>query len=115
MASESAASNAGPPEERLAVALHHEAGPAAPVVIASGRGHLADKILELAFAHGVRVRQDPDLAQVLAAVELESRIPPEAFVAVAEILAYVYRANQAAGTPPSPETPDPAVSGDVTL
>ena len=60
----------------------------------------ADQILELAFAHGVKVRTDPDLAEVLAAVEVDTVIPVEAFVAVAEILAYVYRANASMGAPP---------------
>lgn len=65
----------------------------APTVVATGKGRVAEQILELAFAHGVKVRTDPDLAQILSAVEEGSVIPVEAFVAVAEILAYVYRAN----------------------
>lgn len=78
----------------VAVALEYDPARAdAPVVTASGRGAVAEQILELAFAHGVKVRTDPDLAEVLAAVELDTVIPVEAFVAVAEILAYVYRAN----------------------
>lgn len=64
-----------------------------PRVVATGKGAVAEQILELAFAHGVKVRTDPDLAQILSAVEEGSIIPVEAFVAVAEILAYVYRAN----------------------
>jgi len=62
-------------------------------VLASGRGAVADQILAIAFAHGVRVREDADLAEVLAAVDVDSEIPLEALVAVAEILSYVYRAN----------------------
>jgi flagellar biosynthesis protein len=54
---------------------------------------MAEQILALAFAHGVRVREDADLAQVLAAVDVDSEIPVEAMLAVAEILTYVYRAN----------------------
>ncbi len=72
----------------------------APKVVASGRGKLAQRILDLAFASGVKVREDADLAQVLAAVEVDSIIPLEAFMAVAEILAYVYRANRV--DPPTP-------------
>lgn len=79
---------------QLAVALQYDPDQAdAPRVTASGRGHVAEQILNLAFANGVKVRTDPDLAQVLAAVEVDSVIPVEAFTAVAEILAYVYRAN----------------------
>lgn len=85
----------GVPHRRaVAVALQHDPDkPNLPTVTASGRGAVAEQILELAFAHGVKVRTDPDLAEVLAAVEVDTVIPVEAFVAVAEILAYVYRAN----------------------
>ncbi len=72
----------------------------APKVVATGKGKVAEQILELAFAHGVKVRTDPDLVQILAAVDVDTVIPAEAFVAVAEILAYVYRAN---GQVPPPE------------
>lgn len=78
----------------VAVALQYDPDQGdAPVVTASGKGALAEQILQLAFANGVKVRTDPDLAQVLAAVEVDTVIPLEAFAAVAEILAYVYRAN----------------------
>ena len=72
----------------------------APKVVATGRGKVAEQILELAFAHGVKVRTDPDLAQILSAVDVDTVIPSEAFVAVAEILAYLYRAN---GRVPPPD------------
>ena len=65
----------------------------APKIVASGRGAVAEQILQLAFANGVKVREDADLAEVLSHLELESPIPLEAYAAVAEILAYVYRAN----------------------
>jgi flagellar biosynthesis protein len=78
----------------IAVALQYDPDQAdAPTVTASGKGAVAEQILQLAFANGVKVRTDPDLAQVLAAVEVDTVIPLEAFAAVAEILAYVYRAN----------------------
>jgi len=76
----------------VAVALDHEFG-AMPRVVASGHGAVAERILDLAFAAGVKVRTDGDLAEILAAVDLGIEIPPEAIVAVAEILAHVYRAN----------------------
>ncbi len=89
------------PHRAVAVALHYDpAQPSLPKVVASGRGSVAEQILELAFSHGVKVRSDPDLAEVLAAVEVDTVIPVEAFVAVAEILAYVYRANGRAAPPP---------------
>lgn len=83
-----------PDERQIAVALKHERGDdRAPRVVASGRGALAERILELAFAAGVKVREDADLAEVLAAIEADHEIPVAAFAAVAEILSYVYRVN----------------------
>jgi flagellar biosynthesis protein len=90
------------PKERVpvAVALDHKpkagqatAGRPAPRVVATGRGSVAEQILEIAFAKGVPVREDPDLVELLAAVELEAEIPVDAIAAVAEILSYIYRAN----------------------
>lgn len=65
----------------------------APSVTAAGRGKLAEKILQLAFENDIKVREDSALVEMLAGVELDSPIPSEAFMAVAEILAYVYQAN----------------------
>jgi len=62
-------------------------------VIASGYGKLAEQILEMAFAKGIKVRSDADLAELLATLDLDTPIPSEAIVAVAEILAKVFEAN----------------------
>jgi flagellar biosynthesis protein len=79
----------------LAVALRYAPGGAdAPRVVASGHGEIAERILALAFEHGIKVREDADLAQLLAAVEIGEQIPVAAFAAVAEILVYIYRANR---------------------
>lgn len=81
--------------QKIAVALKHDMRtPEAPKVIASGKGKLAEQILEIAFQNGVKVREDKDLAQILSVVEVDCEIPLEAFTAVAEILAYVYAANR---------------------
>ena len=56
-------------------------------------GKIAEQILQLAYANGIKVREDSALAEMLASVELDSPIPSEAFMAVAEIMSYVYRAN----------------------
>ena len=80
--------------EPLAVAISsQEQDTLPPIVVAAGRGHLAEQILELAFSNGVRVREDSDLAQILASVDIDSEIPLEAFSIVAEILTYLYRVN----------------------
>ncbi len=68
--------------------------PGSPQVVATGRGAVAEQILAIAFEKGVPVREDADLAQILAAVELDAEIPVDALAAVAEILSYVYRANR---------------------
>jgi len=91
-----------PPADPVAVALQYDPLESdAPRVAASGRGHVAERILREAFDHGVKVREDPELAALLATVDVDSEIPLEAFAAVAEILAYVYRAE--GRTPPDPD------------
>ncbi len=78
----------------VAVALKYELGTQSlPRIVATGKGTVAEQILELAFANGVKVREDADLVEVLSAIEVDSDIPVEAIAAVAEILAHVYRAN----------------------
>jgi len=80
--------------QKKAVALKYRAGAdSAPKVVAKGRGLVAEKILELARACNVPVHEDADLAEVLSALELNSEIPPETYILVAEILAFIYRAN----------------------
>jgi len=68
-----------------------DTGPAR--IVAKGRGAVAEHILALAFAAGVRVREDADLVEILEAIEIDADIPAHALAAVAEILTYVYRAN----------------------
>jgi flagellar biosynthesis protein len=81
-------------KRQVAVAVEATDGVSAlPRITAAGRGKIAEQILQLAFDNGIRVRQDSALAEMLAAIELDSPIPAEAFMAVAEILSYVYRAN----------------------
>jgi flagellar biosynthesis protein len=70
----------------------------APRVVASGRGAVAEQILQIAFDRGVKVRNDADLAEILATIDVDSEIPLEALAAVAEILSYVYRTQSAASS-----------------
>ena len=82
------------PSRQVAVALEDSReDKALPTVTAAGRGKLAEQILQLAFENGINVREDSALAEMLAALELDSPIPNEALVAVAEVLSYVYQAN----------------------
>lgn len=79
---------------RRAVALRYdEERDSAPTVVAKGRALLAERIIELAAGHGVTVYEDPDLVQLLFALDLDMQIPVELYQAVAEVLAFVYRMN----------------------
>ncbi len=82
-------------KDTVAIALGNQGNNAesVPRVLATGRGEFAETILDIAFRNGIKVREDTDLAEILAAVELDSEIPVEAFIAVAEILRYVYANN----------------------
>lgn len=66
-----------------------------PEIIASGKGKVARDIIEIAYENGIHVRKDCALAEILAQLDLDTPIPPEAIIAVAEILAKVYEANNA--------------------
>jgi len=81
-----------PASRRRAAALRYEQGrDKAPRVVASGEGHMADRILALAYEHGVPVQHAPALADALTRLELDREIPPELFAAVAEVIGFLYR------------------------
>ncbi|MFH1805508.1 MAG: EscU/YscU/HrcU family type III secretion system export apparatus switch protein [Pseudomonadota bacterium] len=85
-------------KDQVAVALRYDKdSDDAPILSAKGQGAIAEQILQVAFANGIRVRRDADLAEILMAVDVESEIPLEAFAAVAEILNYIYRLNRIYG------------------
>jgi flagellar biosynthesis protein len=86
----------------LAVALTYNEGDGAPRVVAKGRGQIAQAIIERAQQAGVYVHESPELVALLMQVDLDQRIPPQLYVAVAELLAWLYRieAGQGAGTAP---------------
>ena len=91
---------------RKAAALTYDRGRGdLPRVTAVGSGELAEEIVALALKHGVKVREDADLAEVLTALDIDSPIPPETFATVARILAYVYLANSNPLSPPGPPGP----------
>jgi flagellar biosynthesis protein len=66
----------------------------APKVTAKGQGQVALKIIELAEKHGIPVKNDPDLMEVLSTLDINQEIPETIYVAVAELLAFVYGMNQ---------------------
>lgn len=66
---------------------------AAPRVTAKGKGYVADKIIELAKKHGIPIKNDPGLVEILSRLDIDEQIPIEVYRAVAEILAFVYSLN----------------------
>ena len=82
------------PDRRSAVALAYGSQSPAPKVVAKGRGMVAEAIIERARAAGIYVHESPELVGLLMQVDLDRHIPPQLYVAVAEILAWVYRLEQ---------------------
>lgn len=74
----------------LAVALKYASGDAAPTVVAKGRGLIAEEIISRAREHGIFVHESPELVALLSRVDLDGQIPPQLYVAVAELLAWIY-------------------------
>ena len=77
----------------VAVALRYDAKEAdAPILVAKGADHVAEKIREVARAYGVPIVRRPELARaIFASVKLNTAIPETLYVAVAEVLAMIYR------------------------
>jgi len=65
----------------------------APRVIASGKGVLAQKIIETAKEAGIHIQEDPDLLEILSKVPVGEEIPVELYQTIAEVLAFVYQVN----------------------
>jgi flagellar biosynthesis protein len=81
------------PVKRAAALKYDQAKNMAPRVVAKGKGHIAAQIIQVARESGVPLLEDPNLANVLEAMELESEIPAELYRAVAEVLVFIYRLN----------------------
>ena len=90
-----------PEQRRTAVALAYGDGAPAPRVVAKGRGFIAQEIIERAREAGIYIHESPQLVALLMQVDLDRHIPPQLYVAVAEVLAWVYRLETAAGAPAS--------------
>lgn len=92
-----------------AVALAYRNGDAAPRVVAKGHGHIADEIIERARQAGVYVHQSRELVGLLMQVDLDGSIPPQLYVAIAELLAWLYALEQGTATNESA----PPLPGDI--
>jgi flagellar biosynthesis protein len=81
--------------KKKAAALKYDpASGTSPRITAKGTGIVAQKIIDLAEQHDVPVKKDPDLVEVLAGLDINQEIPQEIYVAVAELLAFVYTINK---------------------
>lgn len=74
---------------KQAIALEYDPSDEAPKVIASGRGVLAERIIEKAQESDVPIHRDDKLADTLSRLEIGEMIPPELYEVVAEILIFV--------------------------
>jgi flagellar biosynthesis protein len=77
--------------QQVAIALAYGQNQGAPKVVAKGRGLIAQAIIERARQSGVYVHESEDLVGLLMQVELDQQIPPQLYLAVAELLAWLYR------------------------
>ena len=74
-----------------AVALSHANKHRAPLVVAKGYGAVADAIVQRARESGLYVHESPELVKLLMQVSLDDEIPPQLYLAVAQVLAWLYR------------------------
>lgn len=82
-------------DRKKAVALKYEPEKgSAPRVSAKGLGQIAERIIELAREKGVPIQEDPDLVGSLMELDFNEEIPPELYMAIAEILAFTYKINR---------------------
>ncbi|HFE31988.1 MAG TPA: EscU/YscU/HrcU family type III secretion system export apparatus switch protein [Gammaproteobacteria bacterium] len=72
-----------------AVALHYD-GDKAPTVTAKGSGEVAEQIIALAKEHGIPLQENAALTELLSRLDLGTEIPPELYLAVAEVIAFAY-------------------------
>lgn len=85
------------PERKTAVALRYDIDrDKAPLIIASGRGPVADEILRIAEENKIPLYEDPELSKLLTKLELDTEIPAELYTLVAEVLFFVYKLDKMA-------------------
>jgi flagellar biosynthesis protein len=92
---------AKPPSDtaREAIALAYSQTDAAPRVVAKGKGLIAEAIIARAREHGVFVHESPELVALLTQVNIDEHIPAQLYMAVAELLAWLYRIERGENVP----------------
>jgi flagellar biosynthesis protein len=81
------------PRPAAAALKYDPVGHDAPMLVASGRGLIAEEIIRVAKEHDVPLHEDAKLVEALSRLELTESIPRELYAVVAEVLAYVFRVD----------------------
>ena len=85
------------PPKRTAVAIQYDVEKnKAPLIIATGRGPIAEEILRIAEENRIPLYEDPELATLLTKLQIDTEIPAELYVLVAEVLFFVYKLDRMA-------------------
>jgi flagellar biosynthesis protein len=112
---QTAGETAKPARPLQVAAIEYDARNGVPRVIAKGQGTIADQIIQCALEHGVPIREDVPLTQLLNTLELGEEIPPELYLAVAEIITWVYQVEKRTSTStaaaPTPQITKASASG----
>ena len=86
-----------PVERKTAIALRYDVDrDKAPLILATGRGAVADEILRIAEDNKIPLYEDPEMAKLLAKLEMDTEIPAELYTLVAEVLFFVYKLDRMA-------------------
>lgn len=98
MAEEEKKENEGLPTDRkTVVALRYDMDrDKAPMILATGKGMMADEILRIAEENKIPLYEDPELAKLLAKLEIDREIPAELYTLVAEVLFFVFKLDRMA-------------------
>lgn len=86
-------------ERTSAVAVRYDTQDTAPRVVAKGYGTIADTIIRTAKENNLYVHESPELVNLLMQVNLDAQIPPQLYVAIAELLAWIYALEEKAVEP----------------
>ena len=86
-----------PDTTREAIALAYSQADAAPRVVARGKGLIAEQIIAKAREAGVYVHESPEMVALLTQIDIDEHIPPQLYLAVAELLAWIYRLEKENG------------------
>ena len=87
-------------QPKAAALKYKQSDGSAPRIVAKGSGNVAQKIIDLAKTHGIPIKEDKQLVEILSALDLYQEIPQELYKAVAEILAFIYSLSKK--KPPAP-------------